>query len=271
MKKYILVCISAFVCFAHTALAQMQISRSAERQQLKMPFPDKLVKPSSAFIMPAHINAIKKPFVVSSDSAVKKVQEFVNKVQAQCPSKKFISTLVLNAKRANNLTADLQWETKNALKASGFNIERSLADSLHFATVNFAWAVQGSGLKKNYHLPDNNDYKGISFYRVKLLSIDTTSLYSNIVAVKGYDLPLKIYPSPATDRIWIQLTAKLNGNAAIMLYDASGKIVQQQVLNCTKDELAAKTIIVSNLASGAYQVKIIMPDKTFLTGKFIKQ
>ena len=271
MKKFILVCISVFVCFAHTVFAQIQISKSAKAQQLQMPFPNKLVKPASAFIIPVHINEIKKPFVVSSDSAIKNVQAFINKVQAQCPSKNINSTLVLNAERTNNLTADLQWETKNALRVSGFNIERSLADTLHFTTVNFAWAAQGSGTKKNYHLPDGNNYSGVSFYRIKLLSNDTSYLYSNIAAVKGYELPLKIYPSPAADRIWIELTAKLNGNAAIMLYDAFGKIVQQQVLNCTKNELAAKTIIVGNLASGVYQVKIIMPDKTFLAGKFIKQ
>ncbi len=269
MKKYLLLHIPALICFTQTAFAQLQLSKPLVRKEVQMPFPDKLVIPASTKIIPVHINEIKKPFVIS----VNNFRELINKARAQCPSLKSLPpTLILNAERANNLTANLQWETKYAFKASGFNIERSLADTFHFATVNFAWATAGGRLKKNYHLPDYNDYGGVSFYRIKLLNHDTAYLYSNIALVKGYDAaPFSIYPNPASDRIRIVVTPKLNGNAAIMLYDASGKIMQQQALNCTKDVLIPKSIDVSKLAAGVYQVKILMPDKTFLAGKFIKE
>ncbi|HYJ64522.1 MAG TPA: T9SS type A sorting domain-containing protein [Parafilimonas sp.] len=76
---------------------------------------------------------------------------------------------------------------------------------------------------------------------------------------------------PASDRIWIDLTAKQNGNTIIMLYDASGKIVQRQSLDCTKDLLIKKSLDVSKLVAGIYQIQILMPDKNILTGKFVKQ
>lgn len=273
MKKYLFLYIPVFVCFAQKAFAQLHINKPSVQKEIPMPFPDKLVTAASTKIIPAHIPDIKKPFVVSSDKAVNYVRDFINKAQAQCPALKSPApTLILNAERTNDFTSNLHWETKYAFKASGFNIERSLEDTLHFKTVNFAWATAGSGSKKNYHLPDHNDYSGVSFYRIKQLDHDTTYRYSNIALVKGYDaVAFRIYPNPATITIWIEIPAKLNGNTTMILYDASGKIMQQQILNCTKGLVTLKNIDVSKFASGIYQLKILMPDKTFLAGKFIKE
>ena len=266
MKKYLMLYILALVCLVQTAMAQAPISNTREEKQVQWPFPDKLVKPAALKIQ-AQIPDIKKPFVAS----LSYTQEVVNKARALCASQKS-TTLILDAERINNFTANLKWETKNAFKASGFNIERSLADTFHFVMINFAAASTGSGIKKNYQLPDHNDYSGLSFYRIKQHNGDTGFAYSNIVSVKGYDvLLLSIFPSPASDRIWIKFTAKQNGSAAIILYDASGKIVQQQKLNCTANASAQEIINIKKLLAGVYQVELITPDKTLLTGKFIKQ
>ena len=56
-----------------------------------------------------------------------------------------------------------------------------------------------------------------------------------------------------------------------MLYDAAGKILLQQSVNCTKNLLLSKSIDVSKLAAGLYQVSVLMPDNTILTGKFIRK
>jgi hypothetical protein len=269
MKKYLMLSIAAFVSLTHTTFAQQLISKTKEQKQVPWPFPDKLVKPASALILPAHVPDIKKPFVTS----LSYIQGVVNEARAKCPAQKSAS-LMLNAERLNNFTANLKWETKNAFKASGFDIEKSLADTFHFVAINFAAASagKGSGNKKDYQLPDRNDYSGISFYRIKQLNIGTGYLYSNIVAVKGYEVAsLNIYPIPASDRVWIDLAAKQNGNTIIMLYDASGKIVQRQSLDCTKDLFIKKSLDVSKLVAGIYQVQILMPDKNILNGKFIKQ
>jgi hypothetical protein len=269
MKKYLLLCIVAVLCVGETAFSQLQVRSRAVRKELPMPFPDKLVKPASNLIIPAHLPDIKKPFVASLPNT----QDFVDRVLAQCPSEKSPGqTIVLDAERANNFTANLQWETKYALKASGFNIERSLADTFHFVTVNFASASTAGGIKKNYRLGDHNDYSSVSYYRIKQLNADAGYAYSNICVVKGYNtMNFKVYPSPASDRIWMELMSKLNGNARIMLYDASGKIVHQQAIVCAKDVSTIESVDVSKLAAAVYQVKILMPDKTLLVEKFIKE
>ena len=269
MKKYLLFYISALACLTETALAQPLTKDTPDRKQVPWSFPDKMIKPASGFITAAHIPEPKKPFVAS----LIYTREAVTKARAKCTGLKIPNaTIVLNADRINNYTANLQWETNYAFKASGFNIERSLADTFHFIVVNFASASKRNGIKKNYQLPDHNDYRNISFYRIKQLNSDAAYTYSNIVSVKGYDdVPFRIYPSPATQRIWIKIPAKLNGNATLMLYDATGKMIRHQALNCTKDVLNIQTVDVSKFAAGIYQLKILMPDKTFLIGKFIKE
>ena len=109
MKKYLLCCVAALVCFTQTTFAQLQLVKPREKKELPMPFPDKLVIPASTRIIPAHIPEIKKPFVISPDDAVNNVRDFIDKAQAQCRLRKSPApTLVLNAERANSLTAALK-------------------------------------------------------------------------------------------------------------------------------------------------------------------
>ena len=256
------------VCFAENAFAQ---------PPSYSPFIHKPVQPAlQVKQVPNILNKIKPVYTTDSQQAFalrNNTQGRINKLLAECPAKKIAQpVLTLNAERINNFTADLQWETKYAFIARGFNIERSLADSFHFAPVHYAKASVGSGLKKKYRLPDRNDYDGISFYRIRQLNHDSGFIYSNIVSVDGYNtLDFSISPNPASDRILIGLTTKVNGNCTIMLYDASGKIMQQQALNCGSQMRSVKSMDISKLTPGTYQVVILMPDKTLLTEKFIKQ
>ena len=259
-----------FICICESTFGQLKINNTAT-QKVQLSLPVVHITPVSTMIKKVQVPEIKKPFIVS----VNNVQEWAEKVRAQCP---FIgtpvSTITLKAERTNNFNANLQWETKYAFKAKKFNIERSLNDTAHFVLINFTSASAGSGVKKNYQLPDQNDYSGISFYRVKQFNSDSDYSYSNIVLVNGYDSQrFTIYPNPVSSgKVWIEASAKSDGIALITLYNASGKIVEQQSASCMQRVTNIHiSFNVSHLASGVYQVKILMPDKTFVTGKFIKE
>jgi len=273
MKRYTLLCIAALACVVQTALAQGQELYRTKHSALPMPFADKLVKPASDYIVPAHIPDIKKPFVVSQQNNINSVRDFIKKTAAQCLSQKSPSpTIELNAQRINNSKADLKWQTKYAVKAAGFNIERSLADTFHFMTVNFAAVNPTGGTKKNYQAPDLNDYTGISFYRIKQFNRDTTYTYSNVVAVDGYNVPVfKIYPNPVFKNLTVEFRAQQSGKVTIDVHDLSGKVMQHYSLDCIKNIVVRKDLDVTAIVPGSYDVKIIMPDKTFLSGRFIKQ
>lgn len=266
MKKYFVQYVVVFACCAETSYAQLKINNPAQKKPL-LQIPMVHITPVSSRFVPVHIDTI-EPFVVSLNPIVFGKQE-----SAACERfKKLKATLVLNAERANDVMANLQWQTKYAFFATGFNIERSLGDSLHFSTINSAAASQGGSFKKKYSSPDYNDYSGFSFYRIQQRNGDTGFIYSNIVSIKGVEaLPFRIYPNPASNRLWIDVAPKQSGNFAIMVYDPAGKIIQEQSASSTKNRHVVQSIDINNLPAGLYQVKVLLPDKTFLTGKFIKK
>jgi type IX secretion system substrate protein len=267
MKKYLFLCVLLLACFAETSFAQLQVSNPLAKKEPLLKIPMVHITPVESLFVPVHIDTI-KPFFVSLKPIV-----FGNHENAACEHfKKLKATLVLKGERANNVIANLQWETKYAFYATGFTIEKSLDDSLHFVAVNSAQVSKATNFKIEYHLPDGNDYSGVSFYRIKQHNGDTGFVYSNIVSIKGYDItPFKIYPIPASDKVWVNVLPKQSGNLTILVYDPTGKIAQQQAFSCTKNMHVAQSINISKLAAGVYQLKIFMPDKSFLTGKFIKE
>lgn len=267
MKKYLFLYVLLVACFAETSLAQLQLNKPVAKKEPLLKIPMVHITPVESLFIPVHIDTI-KPFSVSLKPIV-----FDKNENAACAHfKNLKATLVLSAHRANNIMANLQWETKYAFYATGFTIESSLGDSLHFVTVNSVAVSNATNFKVNYHLPDHNDYSGISFYRIKQHNGDTGFVYSNIVSVKGYDvIPFKIYPVPASDKVWIDVLPKQSGKLTIMVYDPAGKIVKQQSVLGTREMHITQSIDISKLAAGVYQLNICMPDNSFLAGKFIKE
>ncbi len=267
MKKYFFLYVLLLTSFTEISFAQLQVGNPVAKKAPLLQIPMVHITPVESLFVPVHIDLL-KPFTVSLNPIT-----FENHENAACAHfKKLKATLVLSAERANNVTATLNWETKYAYYAAGFEVERSLGDSLHFSSVNFATVSKATNFKINYHLPDGNDYNGLSYYRIKQHNSDTSFAYSNIVAIKGYGLlPFKMYPVPATNKLWIDVSPKQSGNLTIMVYDLAGKMVQQQSVTCTGKGSVEQRIDISKLAAGVYKLTLLMPDKSFLTGKFIKQ
>lgn len=272
MKKYLFFCIPVLMILSQNIEAQLHVPKLPAQKQTEVLFAFPAIQSAEKMVTPVHIDSVHidllKPTVVFLD-----LTDQMKKTKVKCDLVKLLKpTLALEAERANNLTVNLEWETKYAFTASGFDIERSPADTFHFASVNFAQVSAKTNFTKKYNLPDYNDHSGISFYRIKQLNRDTTYRYSNIVSVKGYDVaPFRIYPNPAAGRLWIEFTTKQGGAASIMVYDLAGKTLQQHSIVCTENRLIVQSIDVSKLAAGLYQVRILMPDKTFLTKKFVKK
>jgi hypothetical protein len=267
MKKYFLLHLLAFVCLAGPSFSQLKISNPVAQKTPLLQIPVVHITTVESLFVPVHIDMV-KPVVVYLDRVVLEKQK-----QVACDHfKKLKATLVLNGERANDITANLHWETKYAFYAMGFDIERSLGDTLHFLTTDFAAVSNTTNFKIEYHLPDHNDYSDVSYYRIKQHNRDTSFSYSNIVSVKGYEARhLKIYPVPASDNVWIDVSASQTGNITVMVFDLAGKLIRQQSGSCIKNELIVRHIDLTNLAAGLYQVKVMLPDKTFLTGQFIRQ
>jgi hypothetical protein len=64
---------------------------------------------------------------------------------------------------------------------------------------------------------------------------------------------LAAYPNPAHDNIRIMIDAKSKGDASVVLYDLSGKVMQQKIIQLNGG-LQAVDMSLSNCIPGLYQV-----------------
>ena len=220
------------------------------------------------------LTSLKTPQIktISNKPAMPQFNIAKNMAEAKqkCPLLKFNPTLQLEGERNSNEKVGLKWETANGFDNRVFDVERSLGDTMNFEKINFVWANERNAINNKYRLPDNNDYTESSYYRVKLFLNDGRFIYSNIAAVKGYDNTFfTLYPNPASRKLIINLTSKEKGNATIMVYDASGKMVQQQSSFLTVGYGVAE-VDVTKMPVGLYTVKMVMPGKQIHTGKFLK-
>ena len=114
MKKYFVLCLVVFACFAETSFAQIKMNNPTVQKKPLLQIPMVHITPVSSLFVPVHIDTV-KPFVVSLNPIV--FGEHESTICAYFKSLK--SALVLNAERANDVTANLQWQTKYAFYATG--------------------------------------------------------------------------------------------------------------------------------------------------------
>lgn len=263
----LLVVMAVCLCLpAYTQLIMTKDISGKTKATLFIP-ESKIVAASSKIKMAGLKSQLTKPFVASLD-----LQAQLTKAKNNCP---FLqaknATLSLDGERVKNDLVDLQWKTTNGINNLGFDVERSLDDTFHFERVNYVWAKNISGITDKYQLPDNNDHNKISYYRLRLTLRTGEYIYSNIAKVTGYNKDaLLVYPNPASGEVMLNVTANLDGAAAIKIFDATGRIVWQQA-SVMNEGQNLKTIPLTNLAAGTYLVRIDMIDKTSRTGKFMKQ
>ena len=159
---------------------------------------------------------------------------------------------------------DWDYEKNEALKA-----ERNIS----FEKIKTTMAT--ANLMDQYTYPDNtylSNNKSIKFiyYRIKIIDRDGTSQYSPICKVNISNTPqfnFTVYPSPATEKLFVQLADATTEVYYITVTDVNGK----SVIMLPQPEIQ-KGIDISHLANGIYFIQLMdKKTKTVTTQKFVKQ
>lgn len=121
----------------------------------------------------------------------------------------------------------LNWKSINNTSAAYFEIQAS-PDGKHFTTI-------GTITKKSSADPAlysfMHDVQELSlehiYYRIKLVNIDHSSKYSNIIRLplSGIKDKVAIYPNPVKDIIQVQVSAASGMRVQVEIFDPSGKFV----------------------------------------------
>jgi hypothetical protein len=172
-----------------------------------------------------------------------------------------VTGLEFYAKRINNTTVQLDWKTVQEINNKGFHIERKKENEGAFNAVDFVNSKAGIGgnssLPLEYQKMDNNNFAGITYYRIKQEDIDGRTAYSIIRIVKSdvsKQLTMQVWPVPAVGFFNVSVSG-LNKTDMIQVLDMSGRLVKQFAIQNNAQQQ------VSGLPGGTYYIKLAS-DKT---------
>ncbi|MGB0985116.1 MAG: T9SS type A sorting domain-containing protein, partial [Saprospiraceae bacterium] len=150
----------------------------------------------------------------------------------------------------------------NELNNEGFEIERLNSNNGKFESIGWKTGNGSTERLSTYKFTDYNDFKGVSYYRLKQIDFDGQFDYSNVVVIenRGEENPLMIFPNPVKNELNIR-----NGEGLATIYNLLGQPVKQ--LSIDNQQL---TLNVSDLTEGQYVLHIQKENGTVITKRFVK-
>ena len=172
---------------------------------------------------------------------------------------------ILNFTALNeNEKIKLNWATETERNTAYFVIEKS-TDANIWEDLTKVTAAKNSYVKLNYETIDNNPFRGVSYYRVRMVNIDGTSHYSPIQAIE-FVAPdfFSVYPNPANSNFNVKIKSISDFQTIkILIFDALGNIVYEENIELEQNKYDYK--INTILKNGCYTVKLINSNETYTT------
>lgn len=158
----------------------------------------------------------------------------------------------------------LQWKVAQSINFSHFEVERS-TDGQHFEKlISIKLNAPHQFLDKTVSLDK------IYYYRLKLVELDGSFDYSEVVAVqlKPIFSEVKVFPNPTSDWLQVQLTAAQSGAYQLTIYDMLGRqqLVQAITLTSGKQDIQ---ISLKDLAIGRYTVELSKQEQVIYTSNLV--
>jgi autotransporter-associated beta strand protein len=173
-----------------------------------------------------------------------------------------LNLLSFSAIKKNNAIT-VSWTTSNEINIKGFEIERS-SNASNFMQIG---KVAAKGNSSNYYeFVDANTLTSTSYYRLKIVDMNGSYRYSNIVSINNKQLDaLTAYPNPAKNSITI-IHPKANSNTIIKVYSLLGKEIRTVLI---PQDATQTSINVEQLTNGEYFILFDNGHTSSL--KFVKQ
>jgi len=175
------------------------------------------------------------------------------------------TNLWFNAYRLDTGNVYTYWKTNPEINVKLFVVQRMLSNETSFRNVATVASKSASGysyVELDYSAIDPNNYRGISFYRLLMLSYTRDSTYSDTVAVgnKAGQYNFMIWPNPTPNVFYISID-KTRPVKAIVIWNAIGQKMREEYPN-------GRTIIqMSGLISGTYFVGVVLTSNYIIETK----
>lgn len=153
----------------------------------------------------------------------------------------------------NNKQAQLEWVTAEERNVRKFEIERAV-DAVNFNSIGSVNAITGASQNK-YAYTDKEPLSD-GFYRLKMIDIDGSYTFSNVIELKLSSTALSVRYNSLTATLNIQTNNVANDNLQVIIYTMEGKKVMQKekALSAGSNEL---NVNLSHLSQGIYAANVV--------------
>ena len=197
-----------------------------------------------------------------------------------------VTGLVFTGQRKKPTEVQLNWSTQTEANMSGYQIQRRLKNEIDFTDRTFVYSLApgGNSLSQlSYQNTDANTYGDTTFYRLKIIVLDNSFTYSDVIAVasktKGggggnphnnintdstittmaygkvfpqnntLDKKITVGPNPNNGNFWFIVNG-IQKETIATLYTIDGKQISQfRVVNLQQQQI-------NNIRTGIYLLKI---------------
>jgi hypothetical protein len=170
----------------------------------------------------------------------------------------------LTAEVLNNQKVMLKWFTILEVNNQTFEIERS-SNGIDFQLIGQKDGAGNSNQTRNYTFLDNNPPSGLVYYRLQQVDFDGNKTMTNMVNVRIADpnaQEFKLYPTPATSVLNLELPLAQTQNVRIVFRNMQGTILKTQVLNLSSG-FSQNSIQLMDLQAGTYMIEIHTQTKIY--------
>ncbi len=162
----------------------------------------------------------------------------------------------------------LKWLAANEDNFDKYIIERS-KDGLFFEDIGSVLSLNEFG-ESYYSFLDRQPKEGVNYYRLKMLDIDGSLMYSEVLTVdwlsKGFSY--QIAPNPIRKILNIEFLLNNRESVSIQFFNVHGQEIMSKYLELSRGENQVQ-LNTENLAAGVYYLKIARNNE-FYTQKIIK-
>jgi hypothetical protein len=156
-----------------------------------------------------------------------------------------------------NNTAQVNWSVANVINHSHFEIERS-TDGRYFEKIYTEIQTLANGASQSFSFNDRSlPAATVIYYRIKHLSVNGESHYSEIKSIKPAvkKSEITIYPNPAKEMLSIDYTSAETNSITLAVSDGLGRIIftEQRTVLTGKNIL---TIELNKLSKGNYTLSV---------------
>ncbi|GAA5224997.1 hypothetical protein GCM10025777_56280 [Membranihabitans marinus] len=121
-----------------------------------------------------------------------------------------------------NQSSLITWSTFSELNSSFFEVQRS-TNGIVFETIGTVDAAGNSPDQIEYSFTDSNPKRGINYYRLNMVDLDATSVFSEIKFLNfatsffNREVPITVFPNPASQFIRLLSNEELEGHTVSLL------------------------------------------------------